>query len=62
MGKNRRYRDDLAIRVSTEQRDFLEKYSNEHGVRVSDAARACIDLMMAKESEAIDRIPTDDDG
>jgi hypothetical protein len=41
--------EDLSFRASPKQREFLEKYAEEHGIGICAAARVCIDEMMRKE-------------
>jgi len=46
---SRRFSEDLAMRISPAQRDFLEKYAEERDIGICKAARYCIDAMMKKE-------------
>lgn len=43
------YTDDLAFRVKPAQREFLEKYADDHDMGLCQAARFCIDEMMKRE-------------
>ena len=38
----RQYNKDLALRISEEQRSFLEKMAAEEGCGICEAARICI--------------------
>ncbi len=45
----RRFAYDVCFRVTTEQREFLEKYAWENKIGIGEAGRAGIDLLMEKD-------------
>lgn len=47
----RRYSKDLALRLSEEQREFLEKMAATKGCGICEAARICIGSEMAREPQ-----------